>query len=435
MAIDDIPFALPSLGPEEEAAVIRVLRSRWLTTGREALAFEKEFAAYLENSAIKGADSNGTPNTGGTNTIGEARALALNSATGGLHLALEALGIGPGDVVLVPSYTFTASAEVVRYLGAEPVLVDSIPGAFNIDPEQLEQSIARLEKGLPAYERPGKAAGSTGARSGFGPRGKPRAIIPVHYGGLPCDMEAILAIARKHGLTVVEDAAHAFPALLPDGSVAGTLGDAGVFSFYATKTITTGEGGMVFTRNEALAKRIAVMRSHGIDRSVWNRYTDAASSWYYEVVEPGFKYNLPDILAAIGRVQLGRAASMLEQRRAIAASYDRAFAGGPFIIPPSSKGDVRHLYPLRLQLDKISINRDTFIERLKEKGIGASVHYVPLHLMPYYAKRQGLAPDDFPEALKNYTECLSLPLWPDMGEARVNRVISAVLETAGTGQP
>jgi dTDP-4-amino-4,6-dideoxygalactose transaminase len=269
----------------------------------------------------------------------------------------------------------------------------------------------------------------------FGPRGRPRVIIPVHYGGLPCDMEAILAIARKYGLVVVEDAAHAFPATLPDGRVAGTVGDAGVFSFYATKTITTGEGGMVFTRNRAVAQRIAIMRSHGIDRSVWNRYTDTGASWYYEVVEPGFKYNLPDILAAIGRVQLVRAASMLEERRAIASSYDAAFDGGPFVIPPSAAGDARHLYPLRLRLDKIALTRNAFIEKLKEKGIGVSVHYVPLHLMPYYAKRQGLEPEDFPEALKNYAECLSLPLWPGMGEERVRRVIRTVLETAGERKP
>jgi dTDP-4-amino-4,6-dideoxygalactose transaminase len=188
---------------------------------------------------------------------------------------------------------------------------------------------------------------------------------------------------------------------------------------------------MVFTRNRVLAERMAVMRSHGIDRPVWNRYTENRSSWYYEVVEPGFKYNLPDILAAIGRAQLAKTAVMLEKRRAIASGYDRAFGAGPFIIPPTSPGDVRHLYPLRLRLGALSLDRNLFIDKLKTRGIGASVHYVPLHLMPYYAKRQGLAPGDFPEALKNYAECLSLPLWPGMGEERTERVIAAVLETAG----
>jgi dTDP-4-amino-4,6-dideoxygalactose transaminase len=341
--------------------------------------------------------------------------LAVNSATSGLHLALEACGAGPGDTVLVPSLTFTSTAEVARYLGAEVVFVDVAPGSFNMDPAALERTLDRLSRGLPAYE----------SRGDFGPRGKPKAVIPVHYGGLPCDMKTIMDLARRYEVKVIEDAAHAFPSRTESGGFAGTLGDAGVFSFYATKTMTTGEGGMVVTGDKELAARIAIMRSHGIDRAVWNRYTDHKASWYYEVVEPGFKYNLPDILAALGRVQLQRAWQFLEERRHIAARYNAAFAGDErFTLPPSGEGNAWHLYPLRLANPALS--RDTVIEELQEKGIGVSVHFIPLHIMPYYRKRQGLLPEDFPESLQRFAGVISLPMWPGMGEARIDRVIAAV---------
>ncbi|MDR0555262.1 MAG: DegT/DnrJ/EryC1/StrS aminotransferase family protein [Treponema sp.] len=425
MAMDDIPFALPFIGREEEDAALRVLRSGWLTTGKEALAFEAEFARYF-----------------GLERLG---ARAVNSATAGLHLALEALGIGPGDLVLVPSYTFTATAEVARYLGADVVFVDVKPGGFHLDPAALEATLERLVQGLPPYpDRRG-----TSAAGGFGPRGKARAVIPVHYGGLPCDMDALLPIAKRYGLKIVEDAAHAFPSRLPDGRWIGTIGDLGVFSFYATKTITTGEGGMVVGYDDALLRRIEVMRSHGIDRSIWNRYSDPRASWYYEVIQPGFKYNMPDLLAAIGRVQLDRAALLLAQREAIARRYDEAFereAG--LLIPPTGPGDARHLYPLRLNpaygspeqdaghLDAGHLDaghRNAFIAGLKNRGIGVSVHYIPLHIMPYYQKRYGLAPEDFPESLKSFRNVISLPIWPGMGEERVERVIAAVKETLKRG--
>jgi dTDP-4-amino-4,6-dideoxygalactose transaminase len=395
---EPIPFARPFTGTEEEEAVLRVLRSGWLTTGAETLAFEKEFAAFLQNGG--GADI---------------RALAVNSATSGLHLALEAAGVGPGDRVLVPSFTFTSTAEVVRYLGADPVFVDVVPGGFHLDPRSLEEALARLSR------KPGP---------------RPAAVIPVHYGGLPCDMAAILDIARHYRLKVIEDAAHAFPSRLGDGSFAGTLGDAGVFSFYATKTITTGEGGMVVCTDGGLAARISVMRSHGIDRNVWNRYTDAGASWYYEVVEAGYKYNLPDILGAIGRVQLGRAWALLREREAAAAAYDRAFGDdGAFIIPPTGPGDARHLYPLRLNPEVCALSRDEFIQKLKEAGIGASVHFIPLHTMPYYKKRYDLRDEDFPETMRAFRNLISLPIWPGMGEARINRVIRMVknIKDAYTG--
>jgi len=429
---DEIPFALPLTGSEEEAAVIRVLRSGWLTTGGEALAFEKEFSAALQkNCALK------------DNSL---RCLAVNSATSGLHLALEACGVGPGDAVLVPSCTFTATAEVARYLGADPVFVDVAPGTFHIDPAALEQTLKRL------------------------PPNKAKAVIPVHYGGLPCDMAAIMDIARRYNLKVIEDAAHAFPSLIPPSppekstrtgervaeqmrhgvgqinatittksegppplpsAFAGTIGDAGVFSFYATKTITTGEGGMIACRDEAMANRMSVMRSHGIDRAVWNRYSDAKASWYYEVVEAGYKYNLPDLLAAIGRVQLARAWELLRMRQEIAAAYDAAFSPNDcLLIPPTGPGDARHLYPLRLNPQRLRISRDEFAHKLKEAGIGVSVHYIPLHIMPFYKNRYHLTENDLPETMKSCMNEISLPIWPGMTTAQINRVIDQVISIA-----
>jgi dTDP-4-amino-4,6-dideoxygalactose transaminase len=387
-APEPIPFARPCIGPEEEAAALRALRSGWLTTGGEALAFEREFAAFLNKPGLI--------------------CLAVNSATSGLHLALEACGVGPGDKVLVPSYTFTSTAEAARYLGADPVFVDVAPDSFHIDAAALEQALARLA--------PGEA----------------KAVVPVHFGGLPCDMKGIRAAAARRGLKVIEDAAHAFPARTEEGGYAGTLGDAGVFSFYATKTITTGEGGMVVTSDGAIAERAARLRSHGIDRSVWNRYTGTKAPWYYEVVEAGYKYNLPDLLAAVGRAQLARAASLLALRRDIAARYDSAFAGdGRFAVPPTGAGDARHLYPLRLNLDAVSAGRDEFITRLQEEGVGVSVHFIPLHTMPYYKQRYRLKDEDFPESLKTFRRTVSLPIWPGMTSAQVERVIAAVRRAAG----
>ena len=393
---DTIPFARPFVGREEEEAAIRVLRSGWLTTGAEALAFEKEFAEFLKDTKLASGLTSGLASDHADNL----RCLAVNSATSGLHLALEACGITAGDIVLVPSYTFTATAEVVRYLGADPVFVDVAPGAFNMNPAALEQALLRL------------------------PRGKPKAVIPVHFGGLPCDMGAIIPIARRYGLKIIEDAAHSFP------SYAGTIGDAGVFSFYATKTITTGEGGMVACRDEEIARRISIMRSHCIDRPVWNRYSDVRASWHYEVVAPGFKYNLPDILAAVGRVQLSRAGELFRMRTVIAEAYDAAFSGDErFLIPPTGDGDARHLYPLRLNPHGLRLSRDEVIGKLKEAGVGVSVHFIPLHTMPYYKDRYNLAEDDFPETMKSFKQEISLPIWPGMSESQVSRVIEVLRDT------
>ncbi|QQO08053.1 DegT/DnrJ/EryC1/StrS family aminotransferase [Breznakiella homolactica] len=415
MDTEKIPFARPFIGEAEEAAVLRVLRSGWLTTGSETLAFEKEFAAFFGEQASAESES------------GRLHALAVNSATSGLHLAMEAAGVGPGDVVLVPSFTFTATAEVVRYLSADVAFVDVTPGTCLMDPQKLEETLLRLKQGLPAYER----RGEDGSIQRFGPKGNPKAAIPVHYGGLPCDMDAIMEIARKFELFVCEDAAHAFPSRLEDGRWAGLLGDVGVFSFYATKTITTGEGGMAVTRNSSLSQRMAIMRSHGIDRSVWNRYTDTKASWYYEVVAAGYKYNLPDILGALGRAQLSRAMDLLEMRRAIARIYDDNFKDCACLsLPATGAADARHLYPLKLGLENLSISRDRFIDLLQERGIGVSVHFIPLHTMPYYREKYSLVPGDFPESCKAFTRSISLPIWPGMDNNQIMRVTAAVLGIA-----
>ncbi|MFW6214457.1 MAG: DegT/DnrJ/EryC1/StrS family aminotransferase [Alkalispirochaetaceae bacterium] len=378
---EPIPFARPHLGAEEEAAVLRVLRSGWLTTAGEAAAFESEFAAHL-----------GVP-----------FAMATNSATSGLHLALEALGISPGQRVAMSPYTFTASAEVCRYCGAEPLFVDIGEEGFLIDPDAFDR-IARSPEG-----------------------GELAAVMPVHIAGEPCDMVRIRETADACGLAVVEDAAHAFP-LGTDLGPVGTLSDVGVFSFYANKTITTGEGGMVVTAHKELAERIRLMRMHGIDRDVWDRYRSRGAAWEYEVVEAGFKYNLPDILAAIGRVQLRRAVELKERRRRIAERYLDAFASRDYLILPRVAGDhAWHLFILRLRLEGLTIDRDGFIEELTALGIGSSVHYKPLHLMPYWRDRLTLTPEDFPNATRRFEEVVSLPLWPGMSEQQVDRTIEAVL--------
>ncbi|MDR2601657.1 MAG: DegT/DnrJ/EryC1/StrS aminotransferase family protein [Spirochaetaceae bacterium] len=394
-----LPFARPFIGEEEEKAVLDVLRSGWITTGKEALLFEKEFADFLAPA-------------------GGLCALAVNSATSGLHLALEALGVGPGDVVFVPSLTFASTAEAALYLGAEVVFVDVEPNSFNMSPKKLRLAVERCKKGL----APNGAAG---------PFGTPKAALPVHYGGFPCDMAAINEVARDYGLFVVEDCAHCFPSFT-NGVAAGDFGDAGVFSFYATKTITTGEGGMIVSRNENLIKRASIMRLHGIDRPAWNRYSDVKSSWNYEILDAGFKYNLPDVLAAIGRAQLKRAFDLLEKRCSIAERYDRAFANERGLRAPSScKANAWHLYPLRIKtLDndrkKIFEKRMVLASFLQKEGIGVSVHFIPLHTMPLYKKRYNILEDALPNSMDVYSGEISLPIWPGMTEYDVERVVDSV---------
>ncbi|XHS80287.1 DegT/DnrJ/EryC1/StrS family aminotransferase [Burkholderiaceae bacterium UC74_6] len=375
-----LPFALPEIGDEEIAEVVDSLKSGWVTTGPKAKKFEAAFTEFLGDA--------------------QAECIAVNSATAGLHLALEAIGIGPGDEVITTTHTFTATAEVVRYLGADVVLVDIDPKTLNIDIAAIEAAITP----------------------------KTKAILPVHYAGLAVDMLAVLDIARKHGLRVVEDAAHALPTTI-EKELIGTLGsDATVFSFYANKTMTTGEGGMLVTRNPELAKRARVMRLHGMNRDAFDRFTAKVPSWYYEIVAPGFKYNLTDIAAALGLHQLKRLPGFQARREAIAKRYNEAFADLPLVLPPCApEGDTHswHLYVLRLA-DDAGIERDRFIERMFEAGIGCSVHYIPLHLQPYWRDRYGLKPEQFPESQKAFERMVSIPLYTAMSDADVERVIETI---------
>ena len=375
-----LPYALPELGDDEIAEVIDTLKSGWVTTGPKARRFEDDFRAFLGDEGL--------------------HCIAVNSATAGLHLALEALGIGPGDEVITTTHTFTATAEVVRYLGADVKLVDIDPATLNIDPAAIEAAIT--------------------------PRTK--ALMPVHYGGLAVDMTAILALAKKHGLKVVEDAAHALPTTHA-GQLVGTLGsDATVFSFYANKTMTTGEGGMLVTRDEALAARAKVMRLHGINRDAFDRFTAKVPSWYYEIVAPGFKYNLSDIAAALGIHQLRRVRAFQARRAEQAALYQHLLADLPLTLAPCpAAGDTHawHIYAVRLT-DGARIGRDALIEALFAAGIGCSVHYIPLHQHPYWRERYDLKAEDFPHSQRAYERMLSLPLYTRMTDAAVHRVADAV---------
>lgn len=380
-APDFLPFALPDIGDEEIAAVVECLRSGWITTGPRARAFEAEFAAFIG---------------------GGVGAVSVNSATAGLHLALEALGIGPGDRVLTTPYTFTATAEVVRYLGAEVVFADIDPRTGNLDPAAVAAVLAR-EPGI-------------------------RALLPVHFAGQACDLDALGALAARHGIPLVEDAAHALPTTW-NGELIGRHGRATVFSFYATKTIATGEGGMVVSRDEALLARARTMRLHGINRDVFDRYRSTAPAWYYEVVAPGFKYNLPDTAAAMGIEQLRKAWRFQARRAAIAAAYDAAFADLPVTTPVvlrPAETHAWHLYVLQLDLSRLRIDRDRCIALLAEAGIGTSVHFIPLHLQPFWRDRYGLAPHDFPAADALYRRAVSLPIYTRMTDADVARVVASV---------
>lgn len=377
-----LPFSLPDIGEEEIAEVVDTLRSGWVTTGAKARQFEQDFADYLEGSV---------------------QALAVNSATSGLHLALEAVGIKAGDEVIVPSYTFTATAEVVRYLGATPVFVDSNPDTFNIDPAKIECKITS----------------------------RTRAIMPVHFAGLACDMDSIIAIAKKHGLKIIEDAAHAFPTQYK-GKLIGTLDtDATVFSFYANKTMTTAEGGMLVSRNPEIIERAKIMRLHGISRDAFDRYRSEKPAWFYEVIEPGFKYNLTDIAAAIGLQQLKKIDSFQQKRQQLADKYDKALADLPLILPPrpvnQESQHAWHLYPIRLS-EKSPIARDKLIEQMAQYKIGCSVHFIPLHRQPVWRDTYQLSAEQFPVADKLYQSEISIPLFTKMTDDDQNRVIDALYQ-------
>jgi dTDP-4-amino-4,6-dideoxygalactose transaminase len=332
-------------------------------------------------------------------------AVAVNSATAGLHLAAEACGIGPGDEVIVPTLTFTATASVIRYLGAEVVLVDVEESTRCIDLDHAERRLT--------------------------PRCK--AIIPVHFGGLPCDMTKVLAFARRHGLKVIEDAAHALPARC-DGRLIGSWeSDACVFSFYACKPITTGEGGMIVTRDPRIAARARVMRTHGLDRDAFDRFRKVGASWAYDVVAPGFKYNLTDVAAAIGVVQLSRAEALQASRQRAAERYLKELAGRPIECPASAPtGGLHawHMFPIRVH-ESARANRDDLIAALTAESIGASVHYRPLHEMTYWRERYHCEPGEFPVASRYFAGAVTLPLFVGMTDVQVDRVAAVVREILG----
>ncbi len=372
-----VPFTIPDITDAEREAVDAVLKTGWITTGPKVKEFEDAFAK----------------------AVGAKHAVAVNSCTAALHLALEALGIGPGDEVIVPTLTFAATAEVVRYLGATPVLTEVRGDDHNLCPDAFEKAITE----------------------------RTRAVIPVHFGGEPCDMDPILDIAARNTIHVVEDAAHAFPASYK-GRTVGSIGRVTCFSFYATKTLTTGEGGMATCDDDSLVDRMRVMSLHGISKDAWKRYS-AEGSWYYEIEAPGFKYNMTDIAAALGIAQLLRANEMCEKRRRIASAYEEAFSslnGIETLTVRNANAHAGHLFVIRLKRDTLKITRNQFIEALKSEGIGTSVHFIPLHLHPYYRKTYGYTPGDFEVAEDIFSRSISLPIYSKMSDNDVERVIASV---------
>ncbi len=389
--MDAIPFHRPSLNEDDIEAVVGVLREGWVTTGPRCREFEEGFAHYL---APDGSE--------------ELHCIAVNSGTAALHLGLEAAGVAAGDLVLTPSFTFTASAEVSRYLGADPWLVDNEPGEFVVGADTFIRAYEALDKKH---------------------RKRVKAILPVHYGGLPVDMEKLEEFCEAEGLGLVDDAAHALPTHRK-GKPIGRFGQATAFSFYATKTLCTGEGGMVVTRDGAMALRMRTMRLHGINQDVFERYRQA-NRWYYEVVEAGYKYNMSDIMAALGLSQLQRIDAFRDRREAIARAYSEAFAPveGLTTPPEAEPGDLHawHLYPLRVAGGRAL--RDALIAELARREIGTSVHFIPLHRQPYYRDHYGLRPEDFPHAEALFAEEVSLPIYPDLSDGQVERVIHEVVDS------
>ncbi len=402
----NVPFFRPSIGEPEIEEVVRCLRSGWLTSGPTAKRFEAAFAQ----------------------AVGARHAVAVNSCTAALHLAVDALGLKRGDAVLVPTMTFAATAEVVRYQGAVPILVDCEPATFNMDLADARRKIQWLRAGKLAAAR-GETLNLVG-------------MIPVHVGGLMMDIAAIHTLANEEGLWVVEDAAHALPAAWRSSPDApwqrcgqGTSA-VSCFSFYANKTITTGEGGMAVTDNQALADRMRTMSLHGLSHDAWGRYT-GGGSWDYRIVDAGYKYNLTDIAAAIGVHQLERAEAMRLERQSLAHWYRGQLADLAEIELPSvpeNRIHSWHLFPIRLRLERLGIDRNQFIVELRQRGVGCSVHWRPLHLHPYYAERFGWTSEDFPVASPLWERLISLPLFPAMLAAEREHVVRVVRDLCATNR-
>ena len=392
-----VPFHKAAITKAEEEAVLDVLRSGWLTTGKYALEFEKKFSEVV---------SKGDEGTGRAPVI----SLAVNSNTSGMILAMEACGVRAGTYVITTPYTFVSTAACARHLGADVLFADVEKDTYSIDPEKIEIIL--------------QTAASQGKTV--------KAIVPVHIAGNVCNMERIVELAKKYStpqnkISVIEDAAHSFPSPTKLG-YAGAIGDAGVFSFYVTKTITTAEGGMVCTRNPELAHRMTVMRMHGMDRTTWDRYTSPRASWEYDIIAPGYKFNLPDVLAAIGVCQVDRAWLFYEQRKAIVDMYNKAFADFDFIeLPPDGPGNSWHLYLMRIVPEKLKITREQFAKKMQEAGLGISVHFIPIFHFTYWRE---LYPDftaeNFPNAESQYNRTISIPLYPDMTKEQAELVIETV---------
>lgn len=404
MAEIKVPFHRAAITKDEEDAVLEVLRSGWLTTGKYALEFEKKFSTAVSD----------------TNKMKEARralslsdgdivSLAVNSNTSGMILAMEACGVREGTAVITTPYTFVSTAACARHLNADVFFADVEKDTYSIDPDKIEEILKKHADIV-------------------------QAIVPVHIAGNICNMKRIMELAAKystpeHKIRVIEDAAHSFPSPTSLG-YAGTIGDAGVFSFYVTKTITTAEGGMVCTRDPALARRMTVMRMHGMDRTTWDRYTSPRASWEYDIVAPGYKFNLPDVLAAIGCCQVTRAQLFYEQRKQIVDIYNNAFSKLDFIkLPPDGEGNSWHLYLMRIIPEKLKITREEFAKKMQEAGLGISVHFIPIFHFTYWKE---LYPDftaeNFPNAERQYSTTISIPLYPDMTEEQAQLVIDTVTQ-------
>ncbi len=372
-----IHFHKPYFNDDEINEVVDSIKSGWWTTGPKTQIFEKKFSEYL----------------------GVKNSLAVSSWTAAAHLALEAIGLKENDEVIVPAITFTATAEIVCYFKAKPVIVDVQKDTFNIDVNEIEKVISKNTK----------------------------AVIPVHYGGQPCDMYEIMDLCKSRNIKVIEDAAHSLPAEY-NGKKVGTIGDVTCFSFYATKTLATGEGGMVCTDDDEIAERVSIMRLHGINKDAWKRYS-AEGSWFYEVVAPGFKYNFTDIQASLGIAQLKKIDFLRESRKQIFQKYNAGFKDNSYISLYNVKSDRKssyHLYPILLDLDRLKISRSEFIEELKNLGIGCSVHFIPLYRHPYYRDTFNLKAEDYPVSEYIYERIITLPIWPGMTDEKIERVIDAV---------
>jgi dTDP-4-amino-4,6-dideoxygalactose transaminase len=377
-----IPLSRPTIDSEEIEAVVQVLRSGWLTMGPRTLEFEEAFARY----------------------IGCKHAVAVNSGTAALHLGLECAGIKPGKEVILPTMNFASACEIVEHAGARPVLIDCPPDSLNVDPEQVETYAQKNAKQVVA-------------------------IVPVHMAGEPCDILRLREIAEKTGATIIEDAAHALPAQV-QGRRVGTISRLTAFSFYATKNITTGDGGMITTDDEKHASRCRTLRLHGISKSSWFR-EDSKRSWEYEIEEPGYKYNITDVASALGLVQLQKCDQLYARRLEIVHRYNDAFSSLEEIETPRIPEGTEHawhLYIVKLRLERLRIDRNQFIDELKERGIGAGVHFIPLHLHSYYRNKYGYKPADFPNATSLSKRIVSLPLYPSLKKDQVDKVIESVQE-------